>query len=85
MTHVNERARKSREKKRRAGLRLIQLWVPDTRAPGFAEEAKRQCELVAESDKKDTQLWQLLDEALEDMADDWPPLDFVPTPLDEKQ
>jgi hypothetical protein len=32
---------------RRQGLRPIQIWVPDTRAPGFAEEALRQSRLVA--------------------------------------
>jgi hypothetical protein len=31
---------------RRRGLRPIQIWVPDTRAPGFAEEARRQSQLV---------------------------------------
>jgi hypothetical protein len=31
---------------RRQGLRPIQIWVPDTRAPGFAEEARRQSRLV---------------------------------------
>jgi hypothetical protein len=25
------------------------MWVPDTRAPGFAEEARRQSLLIAES------------------------------------
>ena len=36
---------------RARGLRPIQIWVPDTRAPGFAEEARRQSLLVAaESD-----------------------------------
>ncbi len=35
---------------RRRGLRPIQLWVPDTRAPGFAEEAVRQSRLVDGSD-----------------------------------
>jgi hypothetical protein len=29
---------------RRAGLRLVQFWVPDTRVPGFAEECRRQSE-----------------------------------------
>jgi Protein of unknown function (DUF3018) len=32
---------------RARGLRPIQIWVPDTRAPGFAEEARRQSRLVA--------------------------------------
>ena len=39
---------------RARGLRPIQSWVPDTRAPGFAEEARRQSLLVAsESDFDD--------------------------------
>lgn len=35
-----------REKLRAQGLRPIQVWVPDTRAPGFAEEVRRQCRLA---------------------------------------
>lgn len=35
-----------REKLRAQGLRPIQIWVPDTRAPGFAEEVRRQCRLA---------------------------------------
>jgi hypothetical protein len=31
-----------RARMRRSGLRLVQLWVPDTRARGFAEECRRQ-------------------------------------------
>ncbi|NKB89310.1 MAG: DUF3018 family protein [Acidobacteria bacterium] len=34
--------RRYRERMRRAGLRLVQLWVPDTRAPDFAGECRRQ-------------------------------------------
>jgi len=34
-----------------AGLRSIQIWVPDTRAPGFAAECRRQCELLAKAGK----------------------------------
>jgi hypothetical protein len=32
---------------RARGLRPIQLWVPDTRAEGFAAEARRQARAVA--------------------------------------
>ena len=40
-----------RAEMRASGLRVIEIWVPDTRAPGFAEEARRQSLLVAaESD-----------------------------------
>lgn len=35
-----------RAKLRAQGLRPIQIWVPDTRAPGFIEEARRQCLLA---------------------------------------
>lgn len=34
---------------REQGLRPIQVWVPDTRSPGFAAEAHRQSLLVAAS------------------------------------
>jgi hypothetical protein len=40
---------------RRRRLRPIQIWVPDTRAPCFAEDARRQAKLVAaEEDFDDT-------------------------------
>jgi len=35
---------------RERGMRPIQIWVPDTRAPGFAEEARRQCEAINASE-----------------------------------
>lgn len=38
-----------RAKLRAQGLRPIQIWVPDTRAPGFIEEVRRQCKILAES------------------------------------
>jgi antidote-toxin recognition MazE-like antitoxin len=38
-----------RQRLRRQGLRPIQIWVPDVRAPGFAEEARRQSLAVANS------------------------------------
>ena len=31
-----------RERMRGSGLRLVQVWLPDTRAPGFVEECRRQ-------------------------------------------
>jgi surfactin synthase thioesterase subunit len=44
-----ERVKGYRERLRRQGLRPIQLWVPDTRAPAFAAEAHRQSAAVAAS------------------------------------
>lgn len=40
------RVRRHREALRAAGLRPIQLWVPDTRREGFAEECRRQSLLL---------------------------------------
>lgn len=37
-----------RARLRGRGLRPIQIWVPDTRRPGFAEECRRQSRLVRE-------------------------------------
>lgn len=37
---------KYRVRKRAAGLRLMQLWVPDTRSPVFAAECRRQSALL---------------------------------------
>ncbi|MFA6105943.1 MAG: antitoxin MazE family protein [Patescibacteria group bacterium] len=41
-TNINQRVQKHRANLRASGLRPIQLWVPDTRSPGFAEECRRQ-------------------------------------------
>ena len=41
-----ERVQRRRDKMRAAGLRPIQIWVTDTRAPGFADECRRQCEII---------------------------------------
>jgi hypothetical protein len=38
-----------RDRLRAQGLRPIQIWVPDTRSPEFAKEAKRQSLLIANS------------------------------------
>jgi len=45
-----ERVARRRAKLRAAGLRPVQLWVPDIRAPGFAEECRRQSRLIRESE-----------------------------------
>jgi hypothetical protein len=55
-----------------AGLRPVQMWVPDTRRPDFAEECRHQCRLAAQADKADDALRLLADEALADV-DDWLP------------
>lgn len=39
--------REYRERMRRSGLRLVQLWVPDTRDSDFAKECRRQSRLAS--------------------------------------
>jgi len=68
--HVNSRVQKHRDALRKAGLRPVQLWVPDTRRPGFDEECRRQCRLAAQADAADTDLQHFMDEALADV-DGW--------------
>ncbi len=46
---VAARVGRYRERMREQGLRPIQMWVPDTRHPDFAEEARRQSAAVAAS------------------------------------
>ena len=41
-TPTNDRVRKHREALRMAGLRPVQLWVPDTRQPSFAALCREQ-------------------------------------------
>lgn len=69
-THVNARVQRHRAALRMAGLRPVQIWVPDTRRPGFAEECRRQCLLVAQADSADAAMQQFMDEALADV-DGW--------------
>jgi len=43
--------REHRERLRQQGLRPIQIWVPDVRAPAFRSEARRQSLAVAASSR----------------------------------
>ena len=42
MDSMHKRVAKYRRRLRDAGLRPVQIWVPDTRRPGFPEECRRQ-------------------------------------------
>lgn len=44
-----DKVRDHRDRLRAQGLRPLQIWVPDTRSPRFAAEARRQCDLIAGS------------------------------------
>lgn len=63
-TPVAERVQKRRDALRMAGLRPVQIWVPDTRRPGFAEECRRQSKLASQADRADVEMMDFMDEAL---------------------
>ena len=69
-TPISERVRKHRDALRSAGLRPVQVWVPDTRRPGFAAECRRQALLIAGADKRDSDLAALMESAPSDL-DGW--------------
>ena len=46
MATTAERVKQHRDGLRRAGLRPVQLWVPDTRKPKFKTECRKQCEAL---------------------------------------
>lgn len=54
---VSERVERYRTSLREAGLRPVQIWVPDTRRAGFADECHRQSRLL----KDDPQEQEILD------------------------
>lgn len=66
-TTVNQRVQKRRDAMRAAGLRPVQVWIPDTRSPGFAAECRRQSAVVAAADGADVDLDAFLDDALTDL------------------
>jgi hypothetical protein len=69
-TPLGQRVQKRRDALRAAGLRPVQIWVPDTRRPGFAEECRRQALIVAAADVADQDLEVLVDQALADIEDE---------------
>lgn len=45
-TSISERVQKHRDGLRAAGMRPVQIWVPDTRGKAFALECQRQSRLL---------------------------------------
>jgi len=65
-TSSRRRVSEHRARLRSQGLRPVQIWVPDDRAPGFGEEAHRQARAVAESEHAHD------DQAFVDSVSLWP-------------
>lgn len=57
-TNTSERVRHHRTALREAGLRPVQIWVPDTRRAGFSEECRRQSlSLQGDAHERETVDW----------------------------
>jgi hypothetical protein len=64
---ISARVQKHRQALRAAGLRPIQIWVPDTRRRGFAAECRRQS-LVLRDDPQERETLEWLGKVA---GDDW--------------
>jgi hypothetical protein len=56
-----------RERMRAAGLRPIQIWVPDTSSPGFAAKCRRQALAIAAGDPAGDEIMRFIES-----VQDWP-------------
>jgi hypothetical protein len=65
---ISARVQKHRQALRAAGLRPIQIWVPDTRRRGFAAECRRQS-LALRDDPHERDTLEWLDQVAD--RDDW--------------
>ena len=54
--NVARRVQKHRQSLRAAGLRPIQIWVPDVRSKTFAAQARRQSLAIARSEQEKNDL-----------------------------
>jgi hypothetical protein len=48
-------------------MRMVELWTYDTRNPAFRDECMRQVLLVAARDASDSQIVDLMEQALDDL------------------
>jgi antidote-toxin recognition MazE-like antitoxin len=61
-----DKVRAHRARLRKAGLRPVQIWIPDVNSPAFIREAHRQSLLVARSPQERE------DQAFVDAISEWP-------------
>ena len=56
-----------RQRMRSAGLRPVQIWVPDTGAPGFVAKCRRQARAIATGDPAGDEIMRFVESVR-----DWP-------------
>ena len=62
MKKAARNVRRYRTRMREAGFRLVQLWVPDTKARGFSAECRRQSRAAASNKRLERDVMRWLDE-----------------------
>lgn len=67
MASIAQRVQKHRDELRKAGLRPVQIWVPDSRNPNFKAECLRQSRLAAKG--KNASMDSLMESVLTDFID----------------
>ena len=66
-TAPSKRMTAYRERLRAAGLRPVQLWLPDTRSAAFARQCAREAEAIAAGGAAEDELQTFVD-----AVSDWP-------------
>jgi Protein of unknown function (DUF3018) len=66
VTAARKSVQRYRDRMRRSGLRLVQLWIPDTRARGFAAECRRQSLAAAANKRSESDLLRWIEAARDD-------------------
>lgn len=64
---ISERMQCYRKRMRAAGLRPVQIWVPDTRSPDFVATCRRQAQAVAADDPAGEEIMRFVADVFE-----WP-------------
>ena len=64
---ITRRMQDYRARLRAAGLRPLQIWVPDTRSAGFVRKCRAQAKAIAAQDPAGEELQSFIDAAYE-----WP-------------
>lgn len=64
-TPSTSRVQKHRAKLRKAGMKPVQIWVPDTKSKAFIAECQRQSQLIAKAD--DSTIANFMAEALNEV------------------
>ena len=56
-----------RQRMRAAGFKPVQIWVPDTKSPSFAEKCRQQVNAVAAADPAGEEILRMIEQLR-----DWP-------------